>query len=94
MVVQDEELFPAVLHDVLAEMVDEVGDGDGFAVLVVGGDDELVLPLVREQHLEAAPEQKSAEDFFDLAPFPLFRPCMLFVARHHLEPAFTGMAKL
>lgn len=62
-VVQDEELFPAVLHDVLAEVVDEIRDGDGLGVLVVGGDDELVMPLVREEHLEAAPEEKSAHGF-------------------------------
>lgn len=68
MVVQDEQLFPAVLHDVLAEVVYEVGDGDGLAVLVVGGDGELVLPLVREEHLEAAPE-KSQRRTFDNFPF-------------------------
>jgi hypothetical protein len=55
-VVQHKELFPAVLHDFLAEVVDEVGDGDGLAVLVMGGDGELVLTLVREEHLEATPE--------------------------------------
>lgn len=67
-VVEYEEVLPAVLHDVLAEVVDEVGDGDRLAVLVVGGDGELVLPLVREEHLEAAPEE-SQHGTFDLSPF-------------------------
>lgn len=73
MVVQDEQLFPAVFHDVLAEVVDEVGDGDGLAVLVVGGDGEFVLPLVREEHLEAAPEKSQRRTFDKFLPFfPLF----------------------
>lgn len=55
-VVQNEELLPAVLHDVLAEMIDEEADGDGLAVLVMGGEGELVLPLISEQHLETTPE--------------------------------------
>jgi hypothetical protein len=66
-VVQHKELFPAVLHDVLAEVVDEVGDGDGLAVLVVGGDGELVLALVREKHLEAAPEAGQYRTSFPFA---------------------------
>lgn len=54
---KDEEVLPTILHDVLAEVLYEVGDGDGLAVLVVGGYCELVLPLVREEHLQAAPER-------------------------------------
>lgn len=45
-VLEDEKLLPGVLHDVLAEVPYEVRDGHGLAVLVVGGDCELVKALV------------------------------------------------
>lgn len=80
-VVEHEELFPAVLHDVLAEVVDEIGDGDGLAVLVVGWDGELVLALVREEHLEAAPEESQYMTFCLLPLFFVFPQGLLSIAR-------------
>lgn len=80
MVVEHEELLPAVLHDVLAEVVDEIGDGNGLAVLVVGWDGELVLALVREEHFEAAPEESQYMTFCLLPLFLSFhRACCLLL---------------
>lgn len=45
-VLEDEELLSRVLHDVLAEVLYEEGDGHRLAVMVVGGDGELVKALV------------------------------------------------
>lgn len=55
-VVQDEELLAIVLHDVLAQVVYEVSDCHGAAMAVAGGNRQLVVALVREEHLQPAPE--------------------------------------
>lgn len=89
-VIEHEELFPAVLHDVLAEVVDEIGDGDGLAVLVVGWDGELVLALVREEHLEAAPEESQYMTFCLLPLFLSFhKACCLLLEHCHRAPFIT-----
>lgn len=44
-----------VLHDILAEVMDQAGDGRWLAVLVMSGDVELMLSLVGKEHLQPAP---------------------------------------
>lgn len=53
-VVKHKQLLPRVLHDVLAEVVNQVGYRDGLPVARHGGYVDLVLPLVREEHLKPA----------------------------------------
>lgn len=55
-IVQDEELLAVVLHDVLAQVVDEVRDCHGAAMVVAGGNGQVVVALVREEHLQPAAE--------------------------------------
>lgn len=46
MLVQDEKLLPAVVHDVLAEVLYKMGDGGRLAVLAAGGHGDVVFALV------------------------------------------------
>lgn len=45
-VIEDEKILSAVLHDVFAQVLYEVGNGDSLPVLVVGGNVQFVYSLV------------------------------------------------
>lgn len=63
MAIQHEELFPGVLHDMLAQIVDEVGDCRRAAILVGGGNGQRMVALVCKEHFEtAAGSHSSAYD--------------------------------
>jgi len=54
--VQHEHLLSRILHDFFAEVMHQPSDGDRLSALVLCGHGEGVLALVREEHLETAPE--------------------------------------
>jgi len=60
--VEHEHVGPRVLHEVLAEVVDEEGNGGGLATRVGGGQVDCMSALVVEEHLEspAAEEREGA----------------------------------
>ena len=51
MIVEDEQLFPCVLHRLLAQVLYETSDRHGLVVLVECGHGERMAALVRKQHL-------------------------------------------
>lgn len=61
--IQHEKLFPGVLHDMLAQIVNEVGDCRRAAILVGGGHGQRMVALVCKEHFEtAAGSHSSAYD--------------------------------
>ncbi len=51
MAVEDEQIGAGVFHQILAEIVDQKGDGGGLAAAAFGGERDRVPALVVEEHL-------------------------------------------
>jgi hypothetical protein len=58
MVLQNKEFLAAVFHDMLAEVMYQIRNRGRLAVLVLGGENEGVAALVREEHLKASAGNK------------------------------------
>lgn len=52
MVVEDEKVLACILHDVLAEVLDEKAYGGRAAILVGGGQLKRMVALVGKEHLK------------------------------------------
>lgn len=57
MVVQDEKFLAGILHDVLAEVLDEEAYVRRAAILVMGGNIQRMAAFISEEHLQTAPTQ-------------------------------------
>lgn len=53
--VKYEHLLPGILHQLLTEIVDEPADRDWLPVRILSRDFNLMLALIREEHLQATP---------------------------------------
>lgn len=54
MVVEDKQVGPGVLHEVLAEMIDQKGDVGWLTAAVGAWQGDCVASLVVEEHLETS----------------------------------------
>jgi len=51
MIIRNKHLFPGILHEMFAQVMDQEGNGCGITVLILKRDIQRVSPLVGEEHL-------------------------------------------